>query len=130
SLALVRERIETLQFGVDEAGMAHDQAAIRQPGQEAREDLGESAVAAEIIGAGEGRIGGDAALPSLAAKTHAQNVEQQFLASFESAGRTRTAALSDPGFGRHFRSHLEHGVTHLRKQMYVLVAVDEIGRSA
>src|ERR1019366_7492345 len=34
--ALVGERIESLQFGIDEAGMTHDQPAIRQSGQETR----------------------------------------------------------------------------------------------
>ena len=35
--ALMRERVEPLQFGIDQAGMTHDQPAVGQPGQEARE---------------------------------------------------------------------------------------------
>ena len=110
--------------------MAHDQPAVRQPGQEARESRGEIGLAVEIIGAGKGRIGGDAKLPRLAAKTHAQNVEHQFLAVLQPPRRGRAAALPDPGVGRRLRGHLEHGIAHLRKQMHVLVAVDEVGRPA
>ena len=35
----MRERVQPFQLGVDEARMAHDQAAIRQPGEEARKNL-------------------------------------------------------------------------------------------
>ena len=45
-LALVGERIEPLELGIDEAGMAHDQPAVRQPGQKTREDRGEVGLAA------------------------------------------------------------------------------------
>ena len=108
--------------------MAHDQPAVRQSGQEARKQRRITGLAAEIIGAGEGRIGGDAKLARLAAKAHAQDVEQQFLAVLQPPRRARTAALPDPGIGRGLRRHLERGIAHLRKQVDVLVAVDEVGR--
>ena len=110
--------------------MAHDQPAVRQPGEKPREDRGEVGRVVEIIGAGEGRIGGDAKPPRLAAEAQAQHVEHQFLAAVAPARRARAAALPDPGVGRGLRRHLEHGVAHLRKQMHVLVAVDEVGRPA
>ena len=100
------------------------------PARKRGNSRGEVGLALEIIGAGKGRIGGHAKLPGLAAEAQAQDVEQQFLAILQPPRRTRAAALPDPGIGRRFRGHLEHGVAHLRKQMHVLVAVDEVGRAA
>ena len=65
-----------------------------------------------------------------AAKCHAQNVEHQRLAVVQAAQRIGAAALPHPGIRRRLRHHLEEGIAHLRKQMHVLVAVDEIGRAA
>ena len=49
--------IEALQFCVDEAGMTHDDAAVGQPVEEAREQRREICPIVEFVGAGEGRIG-------------------------------------------------------------------------
>jgi hypothetical protein len=125
--ALIRERIEPFKFSVDEAGMTHDQPAIRQPGQKARKNRREGRLATEIIGAGKGRIGGDTKSSRLAAEADAQNIDQQFLAALEPLRRPRAAALPHPGLGRHLRRHPQHGVAHLRKQMHVLMTIDEVG---
>src|SRR5450631_4026958 len=44
--------------------------------------------------------------------------------------RTRTAALPDPGVRRGLGNHLEEGIAYLRKQMHVLMTIDEVGRPA
>src|SRR6185437_8429344 len=81
----------------------------------------------KIVGPGKGRIGGHAKLSCFAAKAHAQDIEQQFLAALQPPRRTGPAALPDPGPRRHFRRHLEHGVAYLWEQVHVLMAVDEVG---
>jgi hypothetical protein len=59
-LAQGRERIEPLQFGVDEAGMTHHHAAVGQPLEEPREQRRKVRRIIELIGAGETRIGAQA----------------------------------------------------------------------
>src|SRR3569833_2917521 len=60
ALAQVGERIEAFQRRVDIARMAHDQAAIRHAGEKAREQGMEVGFRREGVGAGEGRVRGDA----------------------------------------------------------------------
>ena len=100
------------------------------PDKKPWEQRGEVGLAVEIVGAGKGRIGGDAQPPRLAAKREAQYVEHQLLGQTQARRRARAAALPDPGAGRGLRRHLEHRVAHLRKQLHVLMAVDEVGRAA
>ena len=46
------------------------------------------------------------------------------------ASGCEASALANPGVGRGFLHRAQEGVAHLRKQLHVLVAVDEIGRAA
>src|SRR5262245_57162533 len=53
-LAQRRQRVELPQFVIDEAWVAHDDAAVRHALEEARKRGCEIGLAAELIGAGEG----------------------------------------------------------------------------
>ena len=131
ALAQRGERIEPLQLRIHEARMAHDHAAIRQLIEEAGEQGREIGVVAERIGARETRIGAQAerigALPEIVA----QVIEQPGLAVAQAEGaRRHPPALPQPGARRIGLGDLEHRFADLRKQMHVLMAVDEIGRAA
>ena len=93
--------------------------------------VAKSALAVEIVGAGKGRIGGDAEprapcgeSPGSAYRA-ASPCGRAAAAPNAARPHCRTQAL-----GRHLGDHLEQGVAHLRQQMHVLMAVDEVGRSA
>ena len=100
ALAQRGERVEPLQLRIDEARMAHDHAAIRQPIEEAGEQRGEIGIVAERIGAGETRIGAQperiGALPEILA----QPIEQPGLSlrMLKARGGTRPHCRSQaPG---------------------------------
>src|ERR1700730_5722310 len=57
--ALEGERIEADQGLIDEAGMAHDETAFRQPIEELSHQRAEIRLPGKVIGAGECRIEGD-----------------------------------------------------------------------
>src|SRR5262245_26570246 len=110
--------------------MAHDQAAVGKAGQKARKKLVKSGLGRERIRSRESRIGCDAQPCRFAAETDAQNVERESLVIVHSPAWSRTAALSYPGAG-HFLCHdSEKGVPYLRKQMDVLMTIQEIGRTS
>ena len=115
------------------ARMAHHQAAFRQavrrkPGN----SFAKSAFGAKRIGAGEGRIGGDA--ERLRARARNSRLSQSSSSAFRSVRRAvqrqRAAALAHPGLRRESLAVVQHRLAHLRKQMHVLMAVDEIRRAA
>ena len=83
----------------------------------------------KCIGAGKGRIGAHAELCGAAAEA-AQDVEQQPLAIAETfrSGSTRPHCRTH-AFGS-VLDQREERVADLRKQMHMLVAVDEVGRAA
>ena len=87
-LAHGREVVEALQFGIDEAGMAHHHAAVGQAVQERCEHgvIGDGAP--EIIGAGKARIGGDAEDRAAPAHAPAEHVEQMGLGMAAAASRS------------------------------------------
>src|SRR5215470_7442500 len=110
--------------------MTHHHAAVRQPIEKLRKGIGKIRLVAERVGAGEGRIGAYPERRRAATEAPAQNVEQH---SFAVAGRANerpcTPALAHPGIGRLAPGDREQRLAHLRKQLDVLVAVDEIGRT-
>ena len=111
--------------------MAHHQAAVRQPVEEAREQRREIRPLAEVIGTGERRVGGQAERRRAAAEPVAQNVEHQPLAVAEPLReRQHAPALAQPGIGRRVLDHTEQRLAHLREQVHVLMPVNEIGRAA
>ena len=62
-------------------------------------------------------------------KPETQDVQGQRLPVLQAPARLCAGALSHPGFGSPLRDDSEESVTDLRKQMDVLVTVDEIRRS-
>src|SRR6185312_12582241 len=110
--------------------MAHDEAAVRQSLEEAWEKPGEYRAFCEAVAAGERRIGGDAGSGRLAAEIGAEDVEGERLRSVQPFRAARAPALPCPGFRRHPRHRFEQSLPHLRKQVDVLMPVDEIGQVA
>src|SRR3974377_1497729 len=109
----MRDGIDLLQFGVDEAGVAHHQPAVGESFQEAREQLGETGLVAEVIGAGKGGIGKNAELLSLAPETDTQDIRQQILAVLQPHRAASPPALSDPSLRHSLGDHLEYRIAHL-----------------
>src|SRR2546430_1097597 len=79
ALAQGRKRVETLEFGIDMAWVAHHESACRQPFEESRKMRGEIRMETKRIGAGKSRIGGDPKLCGPGAEFAAQPVDQQAL---------------------------------------------------
>src|SRR6266516_708228 len=108
-------------LGVDEAGMTHDDAAIGQPIEEAREQRREIRLLVEFIGAGEGRIGAQPERRGPAANPVAQEIEEQPLVVSQSLREGhRPPALAHPRIGRGARNDLEHGIANLREEMHMM----------
>ena len=113
--------------------MAHDQATVRQPSRNRRKQRARNpARVDEIIGAGKRRIdarcrrarrGGGTARSGRRAAAPCGRAEP--LRQRPARPHWRTQA-----FGRGSLHRVEQGVAHLRKQLHVLMAVDEIGRAA
>ena len=57
------------KFGIDEAGMAHDDAALGEPIEKAREQRAEILRGRKIVGAGKSGIEGNVDTPCLSPKT-------------------------------------------------------------
>src|SRR5262249_12265039 len=126
-----RQRIEPLQFGVDEAGMTHDDAAVGQVIEKTREQRLEIRSLVEFVSSREGRIGVQPQRGGPAPEPAAPKVEQQSLGVGKSLRmRWRPCALEQPRIGGGARTDVEHGVADLREQMHVVMAVDEIGGAA
>ena len=113
--------------------MAHDHAAVGQPVEKGRKQRGEIRHPAERRRCRR-RPDWCACRTSLArrAEAAAEPVEQQRLAVGRSAasGGTMRPHWRTQAFGAASLTTLEHGLAHLRKQMHVLMAVDEIRRAA
>src|SRR5439155_1223269 len=81
--ALGGQRIETDQDIVDESGMAHHEAAIRQQIEELRHQGTEVGCPRKIIGAGEGGVECETCARGALAELRAQDIEQQRLGRAE-----------------------------------------------
>src|ERR1700716_4570305 len=98
--ALGRKRVEANQGFIDEAGMTHDETALRQPIQKLSHQGAEIGLSGKIISAGESGIEGDAGGRGAGAKLSAQEVEKQRLRRAKPLGQGLMAsALADPGVG-------------------------------
>src|SRR4051812_46978165 len=75
----IGQRIEPAQFVVDEAWMAHDEAAVGKAIQEGREDAGEICGWCKGIAPSESRIGPDTERRSAAGEAAAQMVNEKSL---------------------------------------------------
>ena len=101
-----------------------------RPSRNCRIRTPKSGCRGKIIGAGKGGIEGDVGLRGALAKLRTQDVEHQRLGRAEPLRQRLTAsALADPGAGRRLLHRLQKRVAHLREQLRVLVAVDEIRRA-
>src|SRR3984893_13031231 len=86
-LAMGCKRIEADQGIVDEAGMAHDETALRQPIEKLPHQGAEIRSLREIVSAGESGIERDVRPRGAAAELRAQDVENQRLGAAEPAGQ-------------------------------------------
>src|SRR5258706_9974628 len=100
-LAMGGKRVEADQGVVDEAGMTHDETALRQPLEKLPHQGAEIRSLREIVGAGESGIERDVRPRGAAAKLRAQDVENQGFGRAEPPGqRLIASALAKPGAGR------------------------------
>src|SRR5215213_1145091 len=130
ALALYGQRIEPCEFGVNQAGMAHDESLVRQPVPKIFKKLGKVGSAVEDISPGECRVGAHAQSLRATPELPAQDVEQQRLRVCESLVQWQgPAALTHPGVRRCELANLQHSVAHHRKYMHMLVTIDKIGRT-
>src|SRR5580700_8738368 len=114
--ALGRERVEAEEGLLDEAGMTHDQATLRQPVEKLPHQRAEIPLLRPVVGAG--------------AKLRAQRIDNQRLGRAQPPRqRLMASALAHPGVGRSRLHRLEKRVAHPGKQLRMLVAIDKI-RSA
>src|ERR1700674_3146040 len=110
--------------------MAHDEAALGQSLEKPRKQRGKIRIRIEIVDAGKGRIGRYAARRGAAAKAAAELAQGQRLEVPEQdPQRQRAAALPHPGGRRGAFRRGEGFLAELRKQMHVLMAVEEVGRA-
>src|SRR5205814_4267822 len=85
----------------------------------------------EVIGAGEAGIEAKACLAGAAAELRAQDVEHERLRRRKALRQWQVAgALAHPGFWRGLTDRVDKAVAYLRKELHMLMAVDEIGRSS
>src|ERR1700693_155983 len=97
-LAMGCKRIQADQGIVDEAGMAHDETALRQPIEKLPHQGAEIRSLREIVSAGESGIERDVRPRGAAAELRAQDVENQRLGGAEPPRqRLIASALADPG---------------------------------
>src|SRR5438874_1277865 len=130
-LAQSRQRIELAQLGVHETGMRHDHSLLRKPIEEMRKEVAVDDAVLEIVSAGKCRIGSDAESLGATADASAEQIEHETLAIAKPLrGAKSAAALAHPGCRRLSGCDLEHRLADLRKQMRVLMAVDERGPAA
>src|SRR5207249_659996 len=106
-------------------------APVRKPIEKLRKGIGKTSPVAERVGAREGGVGTHAERRRAVTEALAQNGEQQSFTIVERANeRPRAPALPHPGLGRLAACDREQRLAHLRKQLDVLVAVNEIRRAA
>src|SRR6516225_3249139 len=79
ALAQCGEWVEPLEFGIDETGVTHHHALVRQPAKELGKNLGIVRVLRKAVRPGEGRIHPHAIPVGEAAETAAQYVERNCL---------------------------------------------------
>src|SRR5262245_18682887 len=109
--------------------MTHDEAAVRQPGEKARENSGEIRPGTETISSCESRIGCDSQPFCLSTKADAQDVKGKAFVIVQASARFCAPALSHPGVWHFLRHNPQKCVAYLGKQMNVLVPIKEIRRS-
>src|SRR4029078_12076945 len=80
------------------------------------------------LGSSHARIEFNAQSRGFSAETETQNVQGQRFPVLQASARLRARALSHPRPGGSLRDDPEESVANLRKQMNVLVPVDEIRR--
>src|SRR5262249_37236444 len=130
ALAQVGERIETPKLLVDMAGVAHENAALGQSFEKSRKQRGKVRRGIEIVDAGECRIGPEPFRRRAAAKATAETAQRRRLeVACQNPQRQRAPALAHPRGGRGAFDRGEYGVANLRKEMHMLMAVDEVGRA-
>ena len=105
----------TMRLGIDDAGVTHDQAAVRQTRQKPREQLGVIRPGFEGVGAREGRIDRDTQLFCPVPKAEAENIKHQRLVIAQPPAASRPSALPDPGLGHALGDDRQKRVAHLRK---------------
>src|SRR5438128_7143064 len=111
--------------------MTHHHAAVWQRVEKVWKPRRKVRLITERVSPGEGRIGAHAERRRAATEATAQEVEQEALAIVESVmDWSHAPALAHPCGGRLAPGDCEQRVTHLWKQLYMLVAVDEVGRVA
>src|SRR5262245_8031282 len=131
AFALVRQRVETGQNFIDKTRMAHQDAMLRQPVKKLPYQAAEIGRPGEIIGAGKSRIEGDPGPRGAAAELRAQYVKEERLWRDQPPRqRSGLARLPDPGGGRHVLHRRKEGITDLRIELHMLVAIDEIRGAA
>src|SRR5262249_2322737 len=81
------------------------------------------------VGSGKARIEFNPQSFGFPAEPETQNVQGERLAVLQPSARFCAGALSHPGVGRALRDDPEKSIAYLRKQMNVLVTVDEIRRA-
>src|SRR5215475_10411606 len=111
--------------------MTHHHTAVRQPVEKLWKRRRKVRLVAERVGPGESWIGAPAERRRAAAEATAHDVEQEALAIVQSVTAWRHAsALAHPGGRRLAPGDCQKRIAHLREQLHVLVAVDEVGRAA
>src|SRR5262252_5957570 len=79
ALAQSGEWIEPLELGIDETGVAHHHAPVRQPAKKLGKDLSIVCVLRKAVRTGEGRIDAHAMPIGEAAEAAAQDIERNCL---------------------------------------------------
>src|SRR6266704_3151146 len=129
--ALDRQRVEADQGFVDEPWVTHDEAILRKLIEKLSHQHAEIGLLRKIIGTGEARIECDIGARGAATKLRAQNGEKQRLGRAEPPEQRRIAsALANPGVGRSFLYRRQERIAHYRKQLRMLMTVDEIRGAA
>src|SRR4051812_977192 len=131
ALALPGERIEAGQDVVDETRVAHDNAALGKTLEKLLHQTGKIGSARKIIGAGECRIECNIRARGAATELRTQQLDYQRLGSKKAPmQRPMASALPHPGGGCGLLHGREKTLADLRKQLNVLMAIDEIRRAA
>jgi len=116
ALAQSGEWVEPLELGVDETGVAHNHAPVRQPTKKLGKDLGIVRVLRKAVGPGEGRIDAHAMPVGEAAEAAAQYIERNCLSVGHAlVQRADPPALPYPRVWRDILHHTEQCLPNLGK---------------
>src|SRR4051794_22396844 len=130
-LALAGQGIETLQRLVDESRVTHHKAVFRQVIEELAHQRAEVGLCRKIVGTGKGGVELQPGARGALTELRAQNVEQQRLRGAEPLyQRLQTSALAHPSARGAFPDGAQEAIAHLRKQLRMLMTIDEIRCSA